>query len=149
MPVRVVGSSNRLGRSLVLKVQKPRFRISNESFESLNKLKTFIYISYPCDSVDDPALFTVENMVRRSFVTCTEQKTKIIVVDWILGKVKGELRRENLAPTFVKAVKERPVSARQVFETGKGARALHEDNTQLWNRTGLVIRETSYRTQER
>lgn len=47
-----------------------------------------MYISYPCDSADDAALFTVENMVRRSFVTCTEQKTKIIVVDWILGKVK-------------------------------------------------------------
>lgn len=34
-------------------------------------------------------------MVRRSFVTCIEQKTKIIVVDWILGKVKGKREGES------------------------------------------------------
>lgn len=47
--------------------------------------------SYPRGSVDNPVVFTVENMARRSFVTCTEQKTKIIV--WFGFPVKLRTKR--------------------------------------------------------
>lgn len=81
--------------------------------------------SYPGSSVDDLAVFMVENMVRRSFVTCVEQKTAKMIVASVGFSVnlrtKSRGSQQNLAPTFVKTVKERPVSARQVFQSWKGA----------------------------
>lgn len=106
-----------------------------ECFAVLKKTKVILWleeqnleqhISYPRGSVDDPAVFIAENMMRRSFVTCTEQKTKIIVSVGFSVKLRTKRggSRQNLAPTFVKTVKERPVLARQVLQARKGARAL-------------------------